>query len=453
MKFKSSIAILFTVIFATTIHAQYRSDSCGCPIPQGDTGGTFTGRNIPNYANTAGYLSPNGRWLTFGDQGAESYVLNLNTLEKKHIVINAGFPGEVEDWGGGAPIWCPYDSDVVALMMTFNVDTSNNGQSSVRVQNLFTYRISTGEATRITPAILGKYGPPGMGSVLSWLPSSSPGKDSLIIGYSAFDSPIHQGFYGIFVPQTQALIPIIVSAGTDTMARSRDGKHSVSFNWDTLTGIGLLPYYFDDKPLDFPHELDTIGPGIQGVTFSPDGSLVAYWVFPMGCGAPADSIFDQVWVCKTSDPANIIDVINFQCCFCTYSFWGIWPEFITDSTLAVSMHKDEDESSPMWEISIHGCNIVRQLTFLPVSDVKDGSLSTSENYLRVFPNPAAESITVEGASGRVTISDPLGRSYSLPTTPQPPPWKDGGVTIDISLLPSGVYFVSDGVSGAKFVKE
>ncbi len=67
----------------------------------------------------------------------------------------------------------------------------------------------------------------------------------------------------------------------------------------------------------------------------------------------------------------------------------------------------------------------------------------------IVPNPAQTSIEVQLSSPSptpisFTLSDPLGRSYEVRQT---------GNTLDISSLPSGVYFISDGVSRAKFVKE
>lgn len=81
---------------------------------------------------------------------------------------------------------------------------------------------------------------------------------------------------------------------------------------------------------------------------------------------------------------------------------------------------------------------------IPFSDVSQNSSANPENTLRVFPNPTAESITVEAASGPVTIFDPLGRCYTVPMR---------GSTLDVSTLAPGVYFISDGVSKTKFVKE
>jgi hypothetical protein len=108
------------------------------------------------------------------------------------------------------------------------------------------------------------------------------------------------------------------------------------------------------------------------------------------------------------------------------------------------MHKDGDESSPLWEISISGCRIVRQLTFLPVSDVTDGSLSTSGNHIRVFPNPATNALQVLGSpSGTARLFDLLGRERAESQD-------DGaGVTLDISHIEAGVYFLRIGNQSAK----
>jgi hypothetical protein len=62
----------------------------------------------------------------------------------------------------------------------------------------------------------------------------------------------------------------------------------------------------------------------------------------------------------------------------------------------------------------------------------------------IVPNPARNTITITPSIGPFSILDPLGRSYEV---------KQAGDVLDISSLPSGVYFVSNGVSRAKFVKE
>jgi photosystem II stability/assembly factor-like uncharacterized protein len=86
---------------------------------------------------------------------------------------------------------------------------------------------------------------------------------------------------------------------------------------------------------------------------------------------------------------------------------------------------------------------------IPLSDfnqsgVAVSSATNSTNTISVFPNPATSSIMLLSANGPVSILDPLERTYEVPQS---------GNTLDISTLPSGAYFVSDGYSRAQFVKE
>jgi hypothetical protein len=68
----------------------------------------------------------------------------------------------------------------------------------------------------------------------------------------------------------------------------------------------------------------------------------------------------------------------------------------------------------------------------------------ANNQESLYPNPATNILNIASPAGTISISDPLGRSYAV---------SRNGNTLDISSLPPGVYFVSDGVSRAKFVKE
>ena len=68
----------------------------------------------------------------------------------------------------------------------------------------------------------------------------------------------------------------------------------------------------------------------------------------------------------------------------------------------------------------------------------------SKEIFSLFPNPATNEIQITAANGAISILDPLGRSYEV---------KRNGNTIDVSALPPGVYFINDGHTRAKFVKE
>ncbi len=62
----------------------------------------------------------------------------------------------------------------------------------------------------------------------------------------------------------------------------------------------------------------------------------------------------------------------------------------------------------------------------------------------VYPNPAHGVLNMEGFSGKVTVIDALGRTRDCP-------WENGN--LNIANLPAGIYYVSDGYSRAKFVKQ
>ena len=193
-----------------------------------------------------------------------------------------------------------------------------------------------------------------------------------------------------------------------------------------------MPLTFDSIPLVFSVPLDTTVPSIQAASFSPDGKWVAYWVFPEGNGLPADTIFDQVWICPVSNPTKIEHVINFQCLYCTYSFWGIWPEFISDSTLAVSMHHDGDSVSALWEIGLDG-HIVRQLTRNTASVVP--SSSPAHRQL-VYPNPTHNALKLFlHEPGVVSLTDAVGRVVLTERV------LAGPSSIDVSELPAGAYLL------------
>jgi photosystem II stability/assembly factor-like uncharacterized protein len=86
-------------------------------------------------------------------------------------------------------------------------------------------------------------------------------------------------------------------------------------------------------------------------------------------------------------------------------------------------------------------NVLAYLEQTP-NDVK--TVVTSPDIFTIFPNPATNEIQISSTDGNISILDPLGRIYSVTRN------RD---ELDISALPSGVYFISDGHSRAKFVKE
>jgi len=77
------------------------------------------------------------------------------------------------------------------------------------------------------------------------------------------------------------------------------------------------------------------------------------------------------------------------------------------------------------------------------SGVAEAKTNATEVFT-LYPNPASNTIKVLSSSGALSIVDPLGRSYIA---------KQNDNSVDISSLFPGVYFVSDGRTRAKFIKE
>jgi hypothetical protein len=81
----------------------------------------------------------------------------------------------------------------------------------------------------------------------------------------------------------------------------------------------------------------------------------------------------------------------------------------------------------------------------------EGIAETPMAFPQIYPNPVNEQLTIDNGEltiENVKIYDIMGKTLmSLTTLPSPE------TTIDVSLLPAGVYFLKIGNKTAKFVKE
>ncbi len=84
------------------------------------------------------------------------------------------------------------------------------------------------------------------------------------------------------------------------------------------------------------------------------------------------------------------------------------------------------------------------ITIISTPSSNVSTVPITESDLSVFPNPAKDFISTSSTEDNLLILDQLGRSYTVYRIEN---------TFDISSLPSGIYFISDGTSKAKFVKE
>lgn len=249
----------------------------------------------------------------------------------------------------GSLLWAPYSSDKLFFSTAESYDSAGK---KLFVQNGYLYTISSNEIQRITPKMFGTYGPSQL-QFGTWLNGSRDGLDSLL-----YDS-------NIYVPQEDRMYPIPDGYNEDV--------------WQSPTTPDLITYKYKGVPnLKHPQlflngtkflECDNIDEWDNGPHWSPDGKHLSLSVlsnFPTT--NPNDPYtYDEIWIVDVPlfnllpNSGLAMYRINMQQQFCMYSFNGIYAEFVTDSTLAVSMGKDGDKLCPIWEISLKG-KLLRQLT-------------------------------------------------------------------------------------------
>ena len=335
-------------------------DSLDCPAPVE----TVYGRRIPRYAHGRQAVSRNGELLAYVDGETVLHVLNLKTMDDHKIDIESMLPESMHLAGISTIIWSPYDNTRLAMSAATLTDTVGDRKRYMYGHHLMMVDIQSGTAEIITPPIFNAGGSSGM-SLIGWLVDSRVGMDSFLI---RCNNPAHEPWTvgtepflsGCYVLQTKELIP---SRFPEIGA---EGHFQQSYNGDTY--VSVVPSGGDQDKLHInEHFLNVNAALINKISWSPSGKKVALSVLPTGDGVHHQ--FEQIWISdvekyQREHPDTLsFDVINLQQRFCMYSFLGCYAEFISDSTLAVSMHVDGGNSS-LWEITTSGRKL-RQLTFLP----------------------------------------------------------------------------------------
>ena len=310
---------------------------CDCPGP---TFTTATGYRRPRTGYANQYVSVDGRYLSHTINGAGSnglFLLDLKTLEDKIYPFRPMMP-DTADWLEDNRLvysrWCPYDGNKIYLQCSGSYKQGGQDRGYI-------FNILTKECVRVRPS---ESGVKGTFVAQLWLRGSNKLVDSFKI-----DSRI-------YVPQEDKFYPSYYPVG---MVQSRYSEDDFFYPYDGILKLYLNTTYLYSSPqiADVYH-----------VSWSPDKKKIAITVKTYSPPENPDYLasFDEVWILDVeslqTDPAQSgIYRLNFQNLFCKYSFWGIDAEYITDSTLAVSMHKDGDAVSPLWEITDRG-KVVRQLT-------------------------------------------------------------------------------------------
>ena len=129
--------------------------------------------------------------------------------------------------------------------------------------------------------------------------------------------------------------------------------------------------------------------------------------------------------------------------FGAYEITGI---SLLDSSHALIMLDDATNNGATGPAAAVGW--VERITLNAQASVKTGQQNISD--VQIYPNPASSSITITSAEAgsAVHLLDILGREVMQGTVPA-----NGPLTLDVGSLPAGMYYISDGQTRAKFVKE
>ncbi|MCE2503555.1 MAG: PD40 domain-containing protein, partial [Chlorobi bacterium] len=165
------------------------------------------------------------------------------------------------------------------------------------------------------------------------LPGSKPGRDSILLN-SGHVYCLQTGEYTVRPPGYSAFPHY-----------SPDGKYIFE-----LTGGDIHHpngrFFLNGVEFYLSHPVGDIGQA----SWSPDGSKIALAVWPGDVPTVEIWIFHiDEYLAGESDTMPM-HAINLEDQFCFYG-GAIYPEYATDSTLIVAMHRDGDEFSGLWEIS------------------------------------------------------------------------------------------------------
>ncbi len=328
-----------------------------CPLPI-----QFTDPNaMPIGMHYASKMSPDGTKLFYSVGGAGANILDLKSLNISQFDIRPLLPKNTK-LGSVIPVieWCPYDNTKFVVLVRFGVDTVGDGKKFPGGEHLILCSIDGSYYKEITPKIFGPLGSQIPITLNAWLAISSDGDDWFLIGYRLDEHG--KKYYGYFNPLTQELQEQEYKGLT---SHTFDLKYNYYANFDSLH---KLRYYINDIEMIFK---DTETADMSYASFSPDGKYfaIAAYVNDKNKALDSTSRLAEVWIIDVEgfmkNPVQPVPVkiINIREKLCMFSY-GLHPVFTSNNTLAVSMFKNGDTFSYLYEIDLEG-NLIRQLTSVP----------------------------------------------------------------------------------------
>jgi Secretion system C-terminal sorting domain len=148
-----------------------------------------------------------------------------------------------------------------------------------------------------------------------------------------------------------------------------------------------------------------------------------------GLGVPLQAHLFNPFQCSANLQTSIGDYIG--CDAYNGVFAAAWTTGQNDSVFIIQQGQD-------------GSSDIMIYINAPNAGVHDDPQPGSSN-IQIYPNPASSMLHVVSSYSDITITDLLGRTWLHRI--------DGSRDLDVSELPQGVYYISDGTSQTQFVKE
>ncbi|TAL70276.1 MAG: hypothetical protein EPN82_03320 [Bacteroidetes bacterium] len=365
MKF-SFFAIYIVIIFIIcSCNESIDVTQTGCPLPR-----YFTdppGIHEPISVHIEQKLSSDGVKLAFLlDEEVILEILNLKTGKIQKIDFYKKLPSNVRFIAYSDYDWCPYNGNRLLISAVTLTDTAGDGKKYVWGINLYVISLDGTELKKITPKECPKEGAQGIASLV-WLHESTNERD-LISGsfYTIYSNhPLDYIYEGIYIPQTNEFIS--PSPYKLLRRQAKDGSYYSHEYYQTSPSY-KYNILINGQIINFAENNDSVTVGY--VSWSPDSKKLALSVgISENDSVPLDNHrFSEIWIIDVEKymiekPLFIpVQIINLRKIFCMYG--GMWAEFITDSTLAVSMGGPNADFLYIYEITTDG-KMVRQLTFEP----------------------------------------------------------------------------------------
>lgn len=330
----------------------------GCPEPYN---GPF-GLREPNDYNRFLRISRDRKFLSYRNSFSRlPTILNLEDRTTREFDISPYLPKSVRVIGSQTiSDWCPYADSLILIDVQTETDTNNTG-NYIRGYNTYIVSLSGYTLLRATSPMFGLAGSES-GSLACWMGRLSMlGQDYIYRPAVTFKESIH--YY------------IVQSDGVEMMPLQESYYSSVRGMYIFFETRGLqniADWFINGGQIENPGYHQT------WVSWSPNerrlalsvmearrtNDTTAYEKAYRGKEIIIYEFPDELEFKKVTYNHKPLRVINLRKSCCKFSYTGTYSTFITDSTLAVSMHNDGDEFVPLWEINIDG-KILRQLTFAP----------------------------------------------------------------------------------------